>query len=341
MNNEEMENHNLITAFKKMWSNMFYIEGKTERVDFWLGYVTIAIIDLLFFTLVLGTNSSLWSVILYSIVSAFGLIMTFTAAIRRLHDANFSAHFLWLLLIPIFGIIIVFILLVTPKSDENRHAPSTKPAGMKWESNILNWLIIIVTALALFGINELISNAANSSNNKIDVSNTSDNEDSSSSDSSSSSQSSSSSSESSSESSSSEESSSSSSDEDNDKHDDDDNDDQDQSDDNQDEDKDKNNDDQDQEDQNAASEQSSSSEDNNKENTDNHDDQDKSDNQSNDDNNKQDNNDQQKQEDNKQTDNQSNEQSKPNDDQNKQQSQNESSNQQENQNSNASSSSSK
>ncbi|TPR41145.1 DUF805 domain-containing protein [Apilactobacillus micheneri] len=338
MNNEEMENHNLITAFKKMWSNMFYIEGKTQRVDFWLGYVTVAIIDLLFFTLVLGTNSSLWSVILYSIVSAFGLIMTFTAAIRRLHDANFSAHFLWLLLIPIFGVVIVFVLLITPKSDENRHAPSTKPAGMKWESNILNWLIIIITALALFGINELISNAANSSNNKIDVTNTSDNDDSSSIDSSSSSQSSSSSSEPSSEASSSEESSSSSSDEDHDKHDDDDNDED--KDKNNDEDKDKNNDDQDQEDQNSASEQSSSSEDNNKENADNHDDQDKSDNQSNDDNNKQDNNDQQKQEDNKKTDNQSNEQSKPNDDQNNQQSQNESSNQQENQNSNTSSSSS-
>ncbi|WP_105956615.1 DUF805 domain-containing protein [Apilactobacillus quenuiae] len=326
MNNEEMENHNLITAFKKMWSNMFYIAGKTERADFWLGYVTASIIALLFFTIVLGTNGNIFAIILFSIVGAFHLIMTFTAAIRRLHDANFSGHFLWLLLIPIFGVVIVFVLLITPTSDENRHAPSTKPAGVKWESNILNWIIIIVTALALFGINELILNADNSYNNKIDVTNTSNNDDSSSSDSSSSSQSSSSSSEPS-ESSSSEQSSSSeeSSDKSESSNDDEDN--------QKDQDSDKDKDNQDQEDKDSASEQSSSSEDSNKENSDDNDDQDKSSDQSNNDDDKQ-------QSDDQKQDSQNNDQAKTNDDQNKQQSQNESSDQQKADDNNAASSSS-
>ncbi|MCK8607001.1 DUF805 domain-containing protein [Apilactobacillus ozensis] len=170
MHNEPVK-HNLITAFKLMWSNMFYIEGKTNRIDFWLGAITITFINLILGILMIITNGNIITQLIFSIFGAFNFIMLLTAAIRRLHDINKTGNFLWLGLIPIIGWIILLVLFMLPTSDDNRHGVTTKPANDRWQSKGFNWIIIIVTALSLLMGIKLIAIAAGTPQKQIDNTN--------------------------------------------------------------------------------------------------------------------------------------------------------------------------
>jgi len=92
-------------------------KGRAPRSEYWfwvlfyaLLYITAAILDAAIFM-----SSSQFGLGIFTSVLAIALFLPNVAVfVRRLHDTNKSAHFLWLILVPIGGAIALFVFTLLP-----------------------------------------------------------------------------------------------------------------------------------------------------------------------------------------------------------------------------------
>lgn len=155
---------NMLNSFKLAFQNAFSINNIMSRANFWWNYLTIFIINILLSSIMMLTNLKYPAIIFAnenSYISSYSrllgqfifclpltilMIMGFTAMIRRLHDTNRSAHYLWLLLIPIVGVIVIIVFLAQKSNVEGQRfvkSSKTKPWYKKW----ISWLIIVIVSL--------------------------------------------------------------------------------------------------------------------------------------------------------------------------------------------------
>lgn len=139
----------MITALNSMWNKMFTINAKSSRPEFWFGYLDNFIIAMLVLAVMGISKFNSIAILVGAIVYAFIVIANLTNAIRRLHDADMSGHFLWLLLIPFVGLIVMIVLLCQPSKDTGRF--ENGPA-IDWKTKWWSWLIIALVTLLYFAI---------------------------------------------------------------------------------------------------------------------------------------------------------------------------------------------
>jgi len=148
---------NMLTALKLSMRDLFTISKRLDRADFWWLYLDIFIIGVIL-NLCLSpvlkqmaySANIIWPVILFllAIIYALTTIGLFTAEIRRLHDTNRSGHFLWLLLIPIVGSIVVIVLLAQKSNAAGTRFESATP-HKPWVKQWWTWVILALVTIVL------------------------------------------------------------------------------------------------------------------------------------------------------------------------------------------------
>lgn len=114
----------MIESYKRFWQNIFTIDGKSNRPDYWwpviinyiLGAIIISVIqsitghsiNTIYDWKDVGLNS------LRNLVLILVWIATLTVKIRRLHDTNRSGWWVLIEIIPLIGTIWFFILMILP-----------------------------------------------------------------------------------------------------------------------------------------------------------------------------------------------------------------------------------
>ena len=122
----------MIEAYKKFWKGYVDFEGRSTRSDYWFVYLVNVLITFAYFLLqavfgglVAVTESSFLAVIsliLLLIFFAYGIaafLPSIALTVRRLRDAGYNWPYIFIPLIPFFGIFIFIFLLCQPtKVDE-------------------------------------------------------------------------------------------------------------------------------------------------------------------------------------------------------------------------------
>ncbi len=121
----------LVASTKLFFSDLFVGAKRMGRADFWWGYlgttIFFGILIALFTWIVtlLPIDDYYWTAVAgvaLAISVGYYLIAIFNAAIRRLHDVNFTAWWMLLLLIPGFGYIALLVFMTLgQRNDGNRY----------------------------------------------------------------------------------------------------------------------------------------------------------------------------------------------------------------------------
>ena len=121
-------------AFSSCMHRYAMFTGRTSRSEYWLfslAQVLIYIPFLIYLMLALESNSEeivASALVLYSIVILGFILPSMAAAVRRLHDANFSGFLILLNLIPYIGSLILLVLLVIPgTAGPNQYGAASLP----------------------------------------------------------------------------------------------------------------------------------------------------------------------------------------------------------------------
>jgi uncharacterized membrane protein YhaH (DUF805 family) len=118
----------MIEVVKRVYNNYAIFSGRESRSDFWifqfflvLLYAAIALLNLALISA--GASSSSWFIlsailtginVLVGLFSLLTIIPAMALHSRRLHDANFSAWWLFLALIPGIGVFAVYAMATIP-----------------------------------------------------------------------------------------------------------------------------------------------------------------------------------------------------------------------------------
>ncbi|MCQ2462109.1 MAG: DUF805 domain-containing protein [Clostridia bacterium] len=108
----------MIKSFSKYWQNFAEFAPRTRRRDFWLAFLANLIITGILCAAYFFVPIFKYVLVAYSIVC---LCPNLAITVRRLHDTGISGKFLFMLLIPVVGLIIVLVKL-TKNSDEEENA---------------------------------------------------------------------------------------------------------------------------------------------------------------------------------------------------------------------------
>lgn len=144
-------------ALKDYFKHLFSTTGCDTRREYWFSYVWMMLFS--------GFLYSIWLVSYFSFYDTFmgvkflkfiGFIVSFGlyfisismifSMCRRLHDANISGLFLFFLLVPFFGWILILVLLFQRSSEEGK-----RKYGLKKKPSI-NSLLLWWTVVALIGV---------------------------------------------------------------------------------------------------------------------------------------------------------------------------------------------
>ncbi|MCH7335778.1 DUF805 domain-containing protein [Acinetobacter sp. NIPH 2699] len=136
-------------------------KGRFGRLSFaaWTMLMTIVFCIVIFIlafasfggNLLVNSDFPLITVLLFIVIYAAMIYISFIFTIRRLHDRNQTGWLSLLMLIPFFNLIFLIYLLAAKGSDgENNYGPLRETAG--WEK-VLGWIYIVILPLAfVFGI---------------------------------------------------------------------------------------------------------------------------------------------------------------------------------------------
>ena len=116
-NKEDIENRKK-KYIKNFCTNIFNVEDRISRKDFFITWLLIQIIIIILIVIAIFT---VIGVFLLPVLSIFIFIGLITMAIRRLNDINKSKWYLILLFIPLLVNIIFFIYLCCAKSVDNNN----------------------------------------------------------------------------------------------------------------------------------------------------------------------------------------------------------------------------
>ncbi|MCY3555323.1 MAG: DUF805 domain-containing protein [Gemmatimonadetes bacterium] len=110
-------------------------EGRARRKEYWM-FALVSALVLIFLSLI--DEMTGWKVwddegvlsLLYSIAV---FVPTFAVLVRRLHDTDRSGWWCLILLIPLIGLIVVFVFLVSKGNEgDNRFGPDPKAETARW-----------------------------------------------------------------------------------------------------------------------------------------------------------------------------------------------------------------
>lgn len=119
----------MIKSFGKYWQNFAEFAPRTRRRDFWFAVLANLIINGALIAAYFFVPFFKYVLVAYGIVC---LCPNLAVTVRRLHDTGTSGNFLFILLIPVVGAIIVFIkLLKDSYEEENLYGISEKYASPK------------------------------------------------------------------------------------------------------------------------------------------------------------------------------------------------------------------
>lgn len=160
----ENKHPGMFTSFKLYLKDAFIISKRIGRADYWWSYLTVAIIQFIFSLLLFGwliaypimlinidgsisINSGKFTLVaLLSIPMAILGIASFTSMIRRLHDTGHSGNFMWFLLLPIIGPIVLLIMTIF-KSSKQGERFEKKAETRRWYKKWWTWLIVLALAV--------------------------------------------------------------------------------------------------------------------------------------------------------------------------------------------------
>lgn len=177
----ENDRPGMITSFKLYLTDAFTISKRMGRADYWWSYLTVAIIQLIFSIILFGwllaypimttgidgdlsiiDPGKFILVGLFSIPMALMGIANFTSMIRRLHDTDHSGNFMWFLLLPLVGPIILLVMTVL-KSAKHGDSFEKENYTRQWYKKWWSWVIILLLA-ALYTFSLASISSANFSN---------------------------------------------------------------------------------------------------------------------------------------------------------------------------------
>ncbi|WP_272946540.1 DUF805 domain-containing protein [Apilactobacillus kunkeei] len=157
-------NTSFTDALKSYFKHLYTIAGCSSRKEYWLGYLWMMIFSASVFSVWLMSYFSLYEFASgVKVLKCIGFIFAFSmyfisismifSMCRRLHDSNISGWFLLLLLIPILGWIVIFVLLCQPSKEEGkRRYGSEQPSTAV--NHIIGWILVFIFGL-LAGMHEM------------------------------------------------------------------------------------------------------------------------------------------------------------------------------------------
>lgn len=120
----------MLTSYKEFWTKILTWNATATRSQYWIPVIINYFLGVLVLNLVeamqghpigdiynltdLTTNTT--AQVIYLLV----WVATLTLKVRRLHDTNHSAGWLFIQLIPVIGTIWFFVLMVLPTTPESR-----------------------------------------------------------------------------------------------------------------------------------------------------------------------------------------------------------------------------
>ncbi len=104
--------------------------GRATRAEYWWFYLFTMVVggpvNFILFAASAANNGSLGAAVplLWLVELAALTIPAITLTVRRLHDSNKSAHYLWFALLPFAGAVVLFVLmLLASDPGPNKYGP--------------------------------------------------------------------------------------------------------------------------------------------------------------------------------------------------------------------------
>ncbi|WP_265455433.1 DUF805 domain-containing protein [Enterococcus sp. HY326] len=112
----------MANAYKEYWRNMFNMEGRATRSQFWWPQLVniIVVVVYLFASELFSFRYSSFFYMGLSILMFAIWIANFSIRARRLHDRDHSNWWLLLYLLPRIGSLIIFIQMLLPSVEDTR-----------------------------------------------------------------------------------------------------------------------------------------------------------------------------------------------------------------------------
>ncbi|APX72019.1 DUF805 domain-containing protein [Companilactobacillus allii] len=126
----ESDRPNLINSTKLYFQDMFVGAKRMSRADYWWGLFGITLVSAVVMGLfawlvtVMPINdfywSAVWSIALV-MTCGYYLISIWTASIRRLHDRNMRAWWMFSYVLPVIGEVMMIVLMCLPQQNDNNN----------------------------------------------------------------------------------------------------------------------------------------------------------------------------------------------------------------------------
>ena len=155
------ERDNMWTALKLGVQQTFTWSQRISRPQYWWLYLDLVLISFIL-NITLGTKiysdplqtGILHTILLliYSALSTWISVMQFTAGVRRLHDTNRSAHYLWLALIPIVGPILLIVFLCQKPKEAGKRFDHLSGQSKPWVQKWWTWCILVLATAVFAGV---------------------------------------------------------------------------------------------------------------------------------------------------------------------------------------------
>lgn len=114
-----------LTVLKKY----FVFSGRARRKEYWMFalFSTIASIILTIVDLSLGTVYGLTEIgLLSTLYSLAVLLPSLGVSVRRLHDTNHSGWWMFIVLIPLIGVLFLLVVMCFDSTEDNEYGPNPK-----------------------------------------------------------------------------------------------------------------------------------------------------------------------------------------------------------------------
>lgn len=104
-----------MNAYIDVWKCYAQFSGRASRKSFWTFFLINLLVSIIFFALEINFQMS-WTV--DAVFSLMIFLPTLSVTVRRLHDTNRSAWWFLVVLVPVFGMVILLILLALPSNTQ-------------------------------------------------------------------------------------------------------------------------------------------------------------------------------------------------------------------------------
>lgn len=127
----------MFSGYKNMWKYCFNFHALERKKDYWSAFIINAVICLILW---LFCFLSVWMLVPVLIYNALSVVPLISMTVRRLHDADCSGFYLFFMLIPIVGWVLVFVKLLGEscydistkrRNETTENKQKTKPSKLK------------------------------------------------------------------------------------------------------------------------------------------------------------------------------------------------------------------